>query len=112
LNSKNYNYEERANNNLLPWAYYSEGRKVSGEINYTSPMNPFLLADKLAGPGSINKGGLVYNFGPFYITFDEVVWSPDNSEASVDSNHTKVLKWSIARQNLNDNPEITPTGTF
>ena len=27
-------------------------------------------------------------------------------------NHTKILKWSIARQNLNDNPEITPTGTF
>jgi hypothetical protein len=112
LNSKNFNYEERDSNNLLPWAYYSEGRKVSGQINYTSPINPFLLADKLAGPGSINKGGLVYNFGPFYITFDEVTWSPDDSEASVDSNHTKILKWSIARQNLNDNPEITPTGTF
>lgn len=112
LHSKIYDYGTRFNHNMLPYAYYSKGRRISGEINYTSPMSPFALADKLAGPDSINNGGVKYDFGPFTLEFDEVTWSPDNSQASVDNNHTKIVKWSLAVDSINKQPLLTPTGTY
>lgn len=112
LHSKIYDYGTRFNHNMLPYSYYSKGRRISGEINYTSPMSPFALADKLAGPDSINAGGVKYDFGPFTLEFDEVTWSPDNSQASVDNNHTKIVKWSLAVDSLNKQPLLTPTGIY
>lgn len=112
LHSKMNSYAQRFGHNMLPLGYYSKGRKISGEINFTSPMSPFALADKLAGFSSVNNGGIRYNFGPFKIEFDEVTWSPDNSSASVDTNHTKIVKWSIATDSLLKQPILLPTGTF
>jgi hypothetical protein len=112
LHSKMNSYAQRFGHNMLPLGYYSKGRKISGEINYTSPMSPFALADKLAGFSSVNNGGIRYNFGPFKIEFNEVTWSPDNSQASIDTNHTKIVKWSIATDSLLKQPILLPTGTF
>ena len=112
LHSKMDSYAQRFNHNMLPVGYYSKGRKISGEINFTSPMSPFALADKLAGFSSVNNGGIRYNFGPFKIEFIKVTWSPDNSQASMDTNHTKIVKWSIATDSLLKQPILLPTGTF
>ena len=65
LNSKSSDNTENFNKNLQPYAYYSNGRSISGTIKYNSPMKPWLLAERLSGPSNINKSGILFNFGPF-----------------------------------------------
>ena len=96
------------NKQLLPMAYYSEGRKIDGEIKYTSSIDPYALFEKLAGPVGINNGGLSYDFGKFYFPFSEVIYSPGDTTATMDGNVSKNLKWASMTGDLNYIPVITP----
>ena len=89
-------------------AYYSEGRKVDGEIKYTSSIDPYALFEKLAGPVGINNGGISYDFAKFYIPFTEVVYSPGDTTATMDGNVSKNLKWASMTGDLNYIPVLTP----
>ena len=98
----------KLNKQLLPMAYYSDGRKVDGEIKYTSSIDPYALFEKLAGPVGINNGGISYNFAKFYIPFSEVIYSPGDTSATMDGNVSKNLKWASMAGDLNYIPVLTP----
>jgi len=106
--NSDYFPDVKFNKQLLPLAYYSEGRKIDGEIKYTSPIDPYALFEKLAGPVGINNGGLSYNFSKFYIPFSEVVYSPGDTTATMDGNVSKNLKWASMTGDLNFIPVLTP----
>lgn len=112
LNAKSNNSINDFNKNLQPFSYYSEGRKISGSITYSSPIKPWLFAEKLAGISSINKNGIRFNFGPFKLNLPEVVWNPEKSSSSVDSVHNKTLSWSAVTKTLEFEPYLTPTGQY
>jgi hypothetical protein len=99
---------QSAGDNLLPFAYSSKGRKVESTINYTSSINPYLLFEKIAGPNSLNGGGLIYDFDKFSATFHEIAYSPGDTSATMDDNVKKSLKWAMTTGNLNYIPSIIP----
>ena len=92
----------RRRENLKPYALVSSGRKIEGVIKYLSPIAPWTLAEKLAGPSSINNGGIEVDFGVFKITFDEVVWSGSRSSSPLSDNQTKIDKYNNPEKFLND----------
>ena len=108
LKSRSSVTSENLSENLLPFAYASKGRKVESTINYTSSINPYLLFDKIAGPNSLNGGGLIYDFSKFSATFHEIAYSPGDTSSNMDDNVKKSLKWTMMTGNLNYVPSIIP----
>lgn len=109
LNAKNTN-ENKFNKNLQPYAYYSNGRSITGNIKYSSPIKPWLFAEKISGPSSINKSGLIFNFGPFKLILPEITWTPESSNASVTDVHNKSVSFSVISNKLIFDPYLEPTG--
>ena len=98
--------------NLLPYAYYSNGRSINGTIKYSSPIKPWLFAEKLSGPSSINNGGIVFDFGPFKLELPQIVWSTQSSESSMDQVHQKTVNWAAVSNVFNFDPYLLPTGNY
>jgi len=110
LNSKSSDTTENFNKNLQPYAYYSNGRTISGTVKYNSPMKPWLLAERLSGPSNINKSGIKFDFGPFTLELPQVTWSPDSSNSSVDNVQSHSISWSVVVDSLSYDPYPQPTG--
>jgi hypothetical protein len=110
LNSKSSDTTENFNKNLQPYAYYSNGRTISGTIKYNSPMKPWLLAERLSGPSNVNKSGIKFDFGPFTLELPQVTWSPDSTNSSVDSVQSHSISWSVVVDTLSYDPYPQPTG--
>ena len=110
LRSSSRSYTERFDQNRNPYAYYSNGRSISGTIKYTSPIKPWLFAEKLSGPSRINKSGLVFNFGSFKLTLPEIVWSPQSSNSAMEQNLQKTVSFNVVTNSLTFDPYLEPTG--
>jgi hypothetical protein len=110
LNSKSSDTTENFNKNLQPYAYYSNGRTISGTVKYNSPMKPWLLVERLSGPSNINKSGIKFDFGPFTLELPQVTWSPDSSNSSVDNVQSHSISWSVVVDSLSYDPYPQPTG--
>ena len=110
LNSKSSDNTENFNKNLQPYAYYSNGRSISGTIKYNSPMKPWLLAERLSGPSNINKSGILFNFGPFTLELPQIAWTPESTNSNVESVQNKSISWSVVVDSLSYDPYPTPTG--
>jgi hypothetical protein len=106
--NNDYFPDVKLNKQLLPMAYYSDGRKIDGEIKYTSSIDPYALFEKLAGPVGINNGGISYNFNKFYIPFSDVIYSPGDTSATMDGNVSKNLRWAAITGDLNFMPVFLP----
>ena len=102
----------RFRENLKPYALVSNGRKIEGTIKYISPISPYALAEKLAGPSSINNGGIEIDFGVFKITFDEVVWSGSKGSSPLSESQTKEIKFSVVTEKLNKIPTLDNSNSF
>ena len=102
----------RFRENLKPYALVSNGRKIEGTIKYISPISPYALAEKLAGPSSINNGGIEVDFGVFKITFDEVVWSGSKGSSPLSDSQTKEIKFSVVTEKLNKIPTLDNSTSF
>ena len=102
----------RFRENLKPYALVSNGRKIEGTIKYISPISPYALAEKLAGPSSINNGGIEIDFGVFKITFDEVVWSGSKASSPLSDSQTKEIKFSVVTEKLNKIPSLDNSTSF
>jgi hypothetical protein len=102
----------RFRENLKPYALVSNGRKIEGTIKYISPISPYALAEKLAGPSSINNGGIEIDFGVFKITFDEVVWSGSKASSPLSDSQTKEIKFSVVTEKLNKIPTLDNSTSF
>ena len=110
LNSKKNNKIENFNKNLQPYAYFSNGRSITGSIKYSSPIKPWLFAEKLSGSSSINKNGLIIDFGPFKLTLPEIAWTPENSTSSVTEVQQKNVSFSVISNKIFFDPYLEPTG--
>ena len=102
----------RFRENLKPYGLVSNGRKIEGTIKYISPISPYTLAEKLAGPSSINNGGIEIDFGVFKITFDEVVWSGSKADSPLSDSQTKEIKFSVVTEKLNKIPTLDNSTSF
>jgi hypothetical protein len=112
LNAKSSIDKNNIEKNLLPYAYYSTGRSISGNITYSSPIKPWLFAEKLSGPSSINNGGIIFDFGPFKLELPEIIWSTQSSESSMEQVHQKRVNWSVVSKNFDFDPYLKPTGIY
>ncbi len=102
----------RRRENLKPHAIISNGRKIEGTIKYVSPIAPWTLAEKLAGPSSINNGGIEIDFGTFKISFPEVVWSGSKADSPLQDNQTKEIKFLVTTQKLTNIPVLAFSNSF
>ena len=112
LNAKSSNEKDNSDNNLKPYGYYSNGRTINGSITYSSPIKPWLFAEKLSGPSSINNGGIIFDFGPFKMNLPQIAWSPQNSESSMEKVHQKKVNWAAVTNGFVFDPYLEPTGIF
>jgi hypothetical protein len=112
LHSINPDRFVRFRENLKPYGLVSNGRKIEGTIKYISPISPYTLAEKLAGPSSINNGGIEVDFGVFKITFDEVVWSGSKADSPLSDSQTKEIKFSVVTEKLNKTPTLDNSTSF
>lgn len=81
--SINRNVQLRRRENSYPFALSSEGRKITGKIKYRSSIDFWKVMERLAGPSSLNGGGLVIDFGSFKITMPEIAWQPSTSSSDM-----------------------------
>ncbi len=112
LNAKSSIDKSNIEKNLLPYAYFSNGRSINGSITYSSPIKPWLFAEKLSGPSSINNGGIIFDFGPFKLELPEIIWSTQSSESAMEQVHQKKVNWTVVSKNFDFDPYLKPTGLY
>ena len=97
---------KRRRENSFPYAIYSEGRKITGSINYRHPANPFVFAERLSGPAGLGNGGLVITLDTFKLSIPEIVWSPSTSNSDIGEYQERTLDWIMGAQHYNSMPII------
>ena len=112
LNSKGNDAKQNFFKNSLPYAYYSEGRKISGSITYTGPIKPWAMVEFLSGPSSINNDGITFDMGPIKLELPEVVWSTESQEHSRLDYQKSKINFFVATQNYTFNPVLKSTGSY
>lgn len=112
MNSKSSSSTKNKMRNLLPFAYYSEGRKISGTLSYTGPMKPNLMAEFLSGSASLNNGGITFNMGPVKLELPEVVWTAQSQEHSVDQYQKNTVYFQVVTQNYIQDFTLESTGNY
>ena len=112
MNSKSSITTKNKMKNLLPFAYYSEGRKISGTLTYTGPMKPNLMAEFLSGPSSLNNGGITLNMGPVKLELPEVVGTAQSQEHSVEQYQKNTVSFQVVTQNYVQDYTLESTGNY
>jgi len=97
---------KRHDENSHPTSLYSEGRTINGTITYKSSLEPWAVLERLAGPSSINKGGLIINFGSFQVSINQVAWTPSKSTGKAEGDIDRKLEWSMLSENYDDMPRL------
>lgn len=92
--------------NMMPFGYYSGGRKIYGDIVFRNPVASLAFTQKIAGPSSVNTlplstnhGSLLFDFKCFTISIPELVWEP----GSFSNNNTDIdrsLKWQMVSKSI------------
>jgi hypothetical protein len=100
------NAATRNDDNNRPFALYSGGRTITGKITYKSSLESWAVLERLAGPSSINNGGLVINFGNFKIIMDEIAWQPSQSSGAAEGDEERVLNWTMLSRNYDSMPRL------
>lgn len=103
--SINRDVQLRRRENTYPYALASEGRIISGKIRYRSPIDFWSNFEKIAGPSSINGGGLSIDFGSFSITMNEIAWEPSTSEGNMTS-QSREISFTMIAENRNSMPVL------
>lgn len=103
--SLSFNPQIRRKENYYPFALYSEGRTISGKIKYKSPINFFSNLERLAGPSSINGGGLIVDYGNFKITMNEIAWEPSSGDGNMES-QTREINFTMISETRNAMPTL------
>ena len=103
--SLNSNVQKRRRENSYPYALVSEGRTISGKIRYRSPIDFWANLEKIAGPSSINGGGLIIDFGNFKITMNEIAWQPSTSNSDMNSINREI-SFTMVSETRNSMPKL------
>ena len=101
--------EIRQMENSYPFALVSQGRKISGSLRYKTPIAPWAVLEKMAGPSSLNGGGMEVDFSDCVIRLPEIAWSPSTSNGDVKSDQTRELNWSLVSETYDSSPILSAT---
>lgn len=101
--SMNSDVQKRRRENSYPYALYSEGRTISGKITYRSPIDFWSNLERIAGPSSINGGGLMIDFGNFKITLSEIAWQPSTGDGNMQT-QTREINFTMVSEVRNAMP--------
>lgn len=101
--SINLNVQKRRRENSYPYALVSEGRTISGKIRYRSPIDFWSNLERIAGPSSINGGGLQIDFGNFKITMNEIAWQPSTGDGDMQT-QTREIGFTMVAETRNEMP--------
>lgn len=88
--SINRNIQLRRRENSYPYSLVSEGRIITGTIRYRSPIDFWSNLEKIAGPSSINGGGLTIDFGNFKIVMDEIAYQPSTGNGDMQTQNREI----------------------
>ena len=91
--------------NVFPFALISEGRKISGRIEYMAPIEPWAAAERLTASSKIN-GGLTLDFGCCKIVCPDIIWKPSSSSSQAGDTETRHLDWFLISDDYNDMPDL------
>jgi len=92
--------------NAFPFALSAENRIVSGTITYKAPIEPWALAERLAGPSGIGQNGLRISADTFKLEIPNVIWTPVNSEGQAKESQTRRVQWTMVTDSYEDLPEL------
>ena len=92
--------------NAFPFALAAENRIVSGAITYKAPIEPWALAERLAGPSGIGQNGLRISADTFKLEIPHVIWSPVSGTGQVKEPQNRQVKWTMVTDNYEDLPEL------
>lgn len=101
--SLNSNVQKRKRENSYPYALVSDGRTISGKIRYRSTIDFWSNLEKIAGPSSINGGGIQIDYGNFKITMNEIAWQPSTSNSDMQS-QTREISFTMISETRNSMP--------
>ena len=101
--SINLNVQKRRRENSYPYALVSEGRTISGKIRYRSPIDFWSNLERIAGPSSINGGGLQIDFGNFKITMNEIAWQPSTGDGNMQTQNREI-SFTMVAETRNEMP--------
>jgi hypothetical protein len=101
--SINLNVQKRRRENSYPYALVSEGRTISGKIRYRSPVDFWSNLERIAGPSSINGGGLQIDFGNFKITMNEIAWQPSTGDGNMQTQNREI-SFTMVAETRNEMP--------
>jgi hypothetical protein len=104
LHSLKSDLEEKRQENMYPFALVSTGRRISGNITYRHPIDPFVFAEKISGPSGIGNNGMAINFDTFKIIMPQILWSPSTGTGKVNEYQERTLDWVMAADNFNSMP--------
>lgn len=96
----------RQRENSLPYALAAQGGRVSGKLSYKGSIEPWALAERLAGPSSLNGGGLRVNFGTFQISLRELAWQPSTSDGNAEGDQTREVAWTLLSETFDASPYL------
>jgi len=82
--------QTRRRENAYPYALVSEGRVITGTIRYRSPIDFWSNLEKIAGPSSLNGGGLTIDFGNFKIVMDEIAYQPSTGDGDMQTQNREI----------------------
>lgn len=92
--------------NAFPFAIASEGRQVTGTIAYKAPIEPWSLAERLAGPSGAGQNGVKYEVDTFAMEFPNVVWAPSQGSGKVKEPQERRVQWTMISDAFESFPEV------
>ena len=97
----------RTRENRFGMVLVSEGRVISGSIKYKSPLAPRAVAERLAGPGSFQGGGIRVNYGGvFALELTDVTWGTSKGRSSADDLEERTLEFTMVSRTRDSMPEL------
>lgn len=87
------------------------GRRVTGTLKYRSPLRPWQVLQRLAGPSSTNadsngRGGLYFDIAGVRIVLPEIAWSAAASTGNPDQATEHTLEWTMVAEGDDDLPQL------
>lgn len=92
--------------NSFPFALAVESRQVTGTISYKAPIEPWALAERLAGPSGAGQNGVRYALDTFAMEFPNVVWAPSQGDGRVKEPQERKVQWTMITDAYQAFPEI------
>jgi hypothetical protein len=105
-------FKDRQRDQSYPYALVSDGRKISGRIDYITPIDPWQVAERLTASSKVNGGGVTLDYGCCKVVIPDVVWKASSSHAEASSEaQTRYVEWFMVSDDYNSMPYLEYSST-